>query len=141
MIAPVPEASFDVVLRALLVDRGWSFRTLAQATQEHDPADRGISHGHLVRLGRPEPLTVTAIELVARALDIEPNAFAEYRLALARRLFDERHVGLAMALENLELLTEQASRVPPLPERLSRLAREAGAAHHRPARQSGARRT
>jgi len=42
-----------------------------------------------------------AMELVARACGVEPEYFAEYRLAAAMRELDPTEVGLGQALENL----------------------------------------
>lgn len=39
---------------------------------------------------------------LARALEVLPSVFAEYRLARARGLFDENEIGLEQAIENLE---------------------------------------
>ncbi len=39
---------------------------------------------------------------LARALEVLPSEFAEYRLAKARGLFDENEVGLDQAIKNLE---------------------------------------
>jgi transcriptional regulator with XRE-family HTH domain len=48
---------------------------------------------------RASPRTIAAL---ATALDVEPTVFAEYRLALARHIFDEEKVGLDQAVETLE---------------------------------------
>jgi hypothetical protein len=42
--------------------------------------------------------STAAIKLIALALDVEPQHFAEYRLAEARALLDERGRGLDAAL-------------------------------------------
>lgn len=119
---------FATVVRMLLQERGLTFRGLAERTREVDAQGRGLSHGYIAGLGRHEDPTVPAIELVAAALDVDPTEFAEYRLALARQLFDERHVGLERALDNMRLLGANADgAVPPPPERLIRLASAAGA--------------
>lgn len=48
---------------------------------------------------RASPRTMAAL---AKALEVEPTEFAEYRLALARHVLDEEKVGLAQAIKNLE---------------------------------------
>lgn len=122
------DESFEKALRGLLRERGLSFRQLAARTREAQGDDAGLSYGYLAALGRQENATVSAMEVVAAALEVEPTVFAEYRLALARRLFDERDIGLDRALDNLRLLNAgQKGNVPPAPERLIRLARSAGA--------------
>jgi transcriptional regulator with XRE-family HTH domain len=94
---------FNVVLTRLKQERKLSFRELHLATKQVDPAEDGLSFGHLSRLSagldRPSP---AAIALIARALELPARYFAEYRLAEARALFDERGPdGLDGALQNL----------------------------------------
>lgn len=45
---------------------------------------------------------VPLLEAVAKVLGVAPDSFPEYRLAQARRLLDEREVGLSQALRNFE---------------------------------------
>lgn len=82
--------------------RGKSYRQIAAATEAADPAGRGLSAGHLARLASgDERPGVRGIELVAAALEMEPDYFSEYRLALARWQLDERS-GLDAALNLYE---------------------------------------
>jgi hypothetical protein len=98
--------AFGTVLRNLMDERDVSFRELAKLTGH--PA-KGYSSGYLNQLTRDdenlpvgdEKIIETA-ETVARALGEDPSVFAEYRLAVHRRRFDPRSVGLARALRNLE---------------------------------------
>ena len=107
---------FAQALAELKEERGLSFRGLHQATRDADPLRVGLSAGHLNRLcsgtDRPSP---AAIAMIAAALEIAPRYFAEYRLAEARALFDERGSGgLASALGHLRLVADRlptASRV------------------------------
>jgi transcriptional regulator with XRE-family HTH domain len=46
----------------------------------------------------------TLLEALAAALEVEPQVFIEYRLAAARRIFDEEVVGLDQAVVNLREL-------------------------------------
>lgn len=71
------------------------------------------------------PVTTVLVEAIARVLEVPPEEFPEYRLAVARRELDEREVGLDQALMTLEGI-EQALR----PRRVSaeRLAAERKAA-------------
>jgi transcriptional regulator with XRE-family HTH domain len=91
---------FGETLRALMQARGMTYRALAQATREHD--GRGLTHAHINMLvnGRDKP-SLRAMELIARACEVEPDHFAEYRLAAAMRELDPDVVGLEQALENL----------------------------------------
>ena len=61
-----------------------------------------MTHAHINMLanGHDKPST-RAMELIARACDIQPEYFAEYRLAEAMRALDPAEVGLEQALENL----------------------------------------
>jgi transcriptional regulator with XRE-family HTH domain len=91
---------FGDALRALMTERGLSYRGLAEATRELD--GRGMTHAHINMLanGHDKP-SMRAMELVAQACDVQPDYFAEYRLAAAMRALDPAEVGLEQALENL----------------------------------------
>jgi transcriptional regulator with XRE-family HTH domain len=91
---------FGDALRALMADRGLSFRALAEATRDLD--GRGMTHAHINMLanGHDKP-SMRAMELLARACGADPEYFAEYRLATAMRELDPTEVGLEQALENL----------------------------------------
>ncbi len=91
---------FGDALRALMAERGLSYRGLAEATRKLD--GRGMTHAHINMLanGHDKPST-RAMELIAAACEVEPDYFAEYRLAAAMRLLDPAEVGLEQALENL----------------------------------------
>ncbi len=93
-------APFCDSLPALMQIRGVTYRALAARTRELDPASAGVSTGHLANLvsGRNRP-TMTALELIAAALDVRAEHFAEYRLAALRRSLDERAVGFQAACE------------------------------------------
>jgi len=91
---------FGDALRALMVDRGMTYRSLAEATRELD--GRGMTHAHINMLanGHDRP-SMRALELIAGACGVQPTYFAEYRLATAMRELDPAEVGLERALENL----------------------------------------
>jgi transcriptional regulator with XRE-family HTH domain len=80
--------------------RGLSYRALAEATRKLD--GKGMTHAHINMLtnGHDKP-SMRAMELIARACGVEPDHFAEYRLAAAMRELDPAEVGLEQALENL----------------------------------------
>ncbi len=96
----ISDKPFGDALRALMAERGLSYRGLADATRELD--GRGMTHAHINMLanGHDKPST-RAMELIARACHIQPEYFAEYRLAEAMRALDPAEVGLEQALENL----------------------------------------
>jgi transcriptional regulator with XRE-family HTH domain len=93
---------FGVALRALMSAGGLTYRGLAEATRELD--GKGITHAHINMLanGHDKP-SMRAMELIARACGVQPEYFAEYRLAAAMRDLDPAEVGLEQALENLNL--------------------------------------
>lgn len=91
---------FGQSLRALMRERGLTYRGLAEAIGELD--DRGMTHAHINMLanGHDRP-SVRAMELIAKACGVDPTYFAEYRLAVAMRDLDPEEVGLERALANL----------------------------------------
>jgi transcriptional regulator with XRE-family HTH domain len=91
---------FGEALRALMDARGLTYRGLAEAIRELD--GKGITHAHINMLanGHDKP-SMRAMELVAQACGVDPDYFAEYRLAMAMRELDPNEVGLEQALENL----------------------------------------
>ncbi len=94
------EQPFGEALQALMSERGLTYRALSQMTRELD--GKGLTHAHINMLanGRERP-SERAMVLVARALEVEPEHFAEYRLAAAMKELDPNVVGLEQALENL----------------------------------------
>ena len=99
-MTPPSNKPFGDTVRARMQARGMTYRALAQATREQD--GRGLTHAHINMLvnGREKP-SLRAMELIARACEMEPEHFAEYRLAAAMRELDPEVVGLEHALENL----------------------------------------
>jgi transcriptional regulator with XRE-family HTH domain len=91
---------FGDALRALMDAHSLTYRGLAEATRKLD--GKGITHAHINMLanGHDKP-SMRAMELIAAACEIEPDYFAEYRLAAAMRELDPAEVGLEQALENL----------------------------------------
>jgi transcriptional regulator with XRE-family HTH domain len=91
---------FGEALRALMDARGLTYRGLAEATRELD--GKGITHAHInmIANGHDKP-SIRAMELIAGACHVEPDYFAEHRLAVAMRELDPDEVGLEQALENL----------------------------------------
>ena len=91
---------FGDAVRVLMAERSFSYRSLAEATRRLDC--RGMTHAHINMLanGHDKP-SMRAMELIARACDVQPAYFAEYRLAVAMRELDPAEVGLEQAIENL----------------------------------------
>ena len=110
---------FGKALRARMDARGLSYRALAQATREID--GKGMTHAHINMLanGRDKP-SLRAMELLAVACGVEPEYFAEYRLAIAMRELDPTEVGLAQALENLNARLGNRRRDAAKPKRARR---------------------
>ena len=81
-------------------ERSLTYRGLAEATRKLD--GKGITHAHINMLanGHDKP-SMRAMELISAACEVEPDYFAEYRLAAAMRELDPAEVGLEQALENL----------------------------------------
>jgi transcriptional regulator with XRE-family HTH domain len=91
---------FGDALRDIMRERGFTYRSLSAATRALD--GKGVTHAHINMLanGHDKP-SMRAMELIAQACGVEPEHFAEYRLALAMRELDPEAVGLEQALENL----------------------------------------
>ena len=96
----VSNKPFGDALRELMNDGGLTYRELAQRTRQLD--GRGMTHAHINMLanGHDKP-SMRSMELIAAACGVEPDYFAEYRLAAAMRELDPAEVGLEQALENL----------------------------------------
>jgi hypothetical protein len=74
------------------------------------PGERGVNHSHLcaLALGRSRP-TPQVVELVARAFDLPPHEFIEWRLWQVQELFDpERSGGLEAAVAQLFAFLDDA---------------------------------
>jgi transcriptional regulator with XRE-family HTH domain len=122
-MSPQSNSPFGESLRSLMEEHGFSYRALAQRTRELD--GKGMTHAHINMLakGHDRP-SMRAMELIARACGVEPDYFAEYRLARAMRELDPTEVGLDQALENLNARlagrrrsAARSQRTPPRPAR------------------------
>lgn len=95
-------------MRRAMAEREESFRSLAKLTAKNGVrGGRGLTSGYLGAVARGDDRpSLEAIEAIAEALEADPETIAEYRLAVARRLFDEHPppvgVGYDEALANLE---------------------------------------
>jgi transcriptional regulator with XRE-family HTH domain len=94
------DKAFGSALRALMGERNLTFRSLAEATRLAD--GKGMTHAHLNMLanGHDKP-SMRAMSLIAQVCEVQPEYFAEYRLAAAMRELDPAEVGLEQALANL----------------------------------------
>jgi transcriptional regulator with XRE-family HTH domain len=99
-IQPPSDKPFGDALRTLMAERGLTYRSLAEATRLLD--GKGMTHAHLNMLanGHDKP-SMRAMRLIAEACRVEPEYFAQYRLAAAMRELDPAEVGLEQALRNL----------------------------------------
>src|ERR1700730_7797607 len=91
---------FGDALRELMAGSALTYRALAQATCQLD--GRGMTHAHINMLanGHDRP-SMRAMELIAQACGVQPDYFAEYRLASAVRELDPAEVGLADAPQSV----------------------------------------
>jgi len=96
----VSDMPFGDALRLLMEERGLTYRGLAELTRVLD--GKGLTHAHLNMLanGHDKP-SMRAMDLIARACEVQPDYFAEYRLVTAMRELDPAEVGLERALANL----------------------------------------
>lgn len=95
------EEPFGERLRNARRARGLSIEALAYASRDLAPPGLTYSYVGMLERGLRRP-SLEAIELLARALDLDPLEFPEYRLAKFRGLFDEKAIGLDEAVANLE---------------------------------------
>lgn len=92
-------------IRELLPDlrreRGWSREVLSHHAFRIDDSGTSVAQITAIERGARRASARTMLAL-AKALEIDPDEFAEYRLALARHVLDEDRVGLDSALASLE---------------------------------------
>jgi len=88
-------------LRELREARGWSRERLSHEAYTID--EDGTSYAQITAIERGNRRASAATILaLAEALEVDPEVFPEFRLALGRHLLDETKVGLAQAMKNLE---------------------------------------
>jgi transcriptional regulator with XRE-family HTH domain len=81
--------------------RGWSRERLSHSAFRID--EEGTSAAQITAIERGDRrASARTIAALAKALDVAPTEFLEYRLALARHVLDEDKVGLAQAIKTLE---------------------------------------
>ena len=83
------DLGFGPALRDLMKARGLTFRKLEELTIESDPTGRGLKNAYLNQLanGRSK-VSMNGIELIAKALGLDPAYFQEYRAESIRRTFE-----------------------------------------------------
>jgi len=89
------------LLPALRKERGWSREVLSHHAYRIDSGGTSLAMITAIETGKRRASARTMLAL-AKALEIDPDEFAEYRLALARHVLDEERVGLDVAVKNLE---------------------------------------
>ena len=102
-----------MTLRRLAAERGRSYRELAERTRQLDQAGRGVTHSYIAGLasGREQP-SPRSLVLLAQALDVTPEVFAEYHLARLRVELDPKRVGFEAAWRRyLELVADDSASV------------------------------
>ena len=114
MTAPttLDDRPFATRLDELRRIKGLTFRALEAHLHEHaEPGERGMNSGHLAGLttGRRAP-TPEVVALVARAFDLPPQDFIEWRLWEVQQLFDpSRRGGLEAAVAELRRFLDSPS--------------------------------
>jgi hypothetical protein len=93
---------FGIVLRDLLIERGITTRLHNPHWAQFARSVPGVHYETLRKAitGEREP-AIKLIEAVAKALNVAPTLFAEYRLARARESLNPARVPLREALEFL----------------------------------------
>jgi len=91
------------ILPELRRSKGWSRERLAHSAYAVDRDGTSAAQIAAIERGRRRPSARTMAAL-AEALGVAPTVFAEYRLAVARHVLDERAVGLDQAITRLEEL-------------------------------------
>jgi transcriptional regulator with XRE-family HTH domain len=87
-----------VALRRLFDEQNRSLRRVAARTQELDETGQGINYTYIsgILSGRETP-SPRALALLARAFDLEPEYFIEYRMRKMRDALDPHLVGFDAA--------------------------------------------
>lgn len=134
--APHPESFRAVASRErarldmTVEDLAYEIKHAASKLGHGDRSGASVSsvQKHLAGTLKSSP-SVGLMEATASVLGIQPDAFGEYRLAMARRAIDESVVGLDVALERLKRIE---SRRPPKAPRTGRDQRQNPSTSPRP---------
>jgi len=117
---PPNQDPVTVALRRLLDEHGATLRGVASRTRELDETGRGMNHTYIsaVLNGRESP-SPRSLELLARALDIDPEFFIEYRMGKLREAINPRVVGFEAAARRFaDLSGESAAALSAIPQPL-----------------------
>ncbi len=97
----MPVKGIQERLPELRKEKGWSRERLSHTAFSID--QEGTSAAQITAIERgTRKASARTIAALAKALDVAPTEFLEYRLALARHVLDEDKVGLSQAIKNLE---------------------------------------
>ena len=88
-------------LREIREAKGWSRERLSHEAYSIDQDGTSYAQITAIERGNRRASAATILAL-AKALDVDPEIFPEYRLALARHLLDDTKVGLTQAMKNLD---------------------------------------
>ncbi|MBN8866978.1 MAG: helix-turn-helix transcriptional regulator [Solirubrobacterales bacterium] len=97
----MPAKPIKELLPSLRKERGWSREVLSHHAYGIDNEGTSVAQITAIERGTRRASARTMLAL-AKALEIDPTEFSEYRLALARHVLDEEKVGLDAALKQLE---------------------------------------
>lgn len=103
----VSQLAFPRALRKLMAEQGLSFQKLAARTQAVD--GRGLGRAYLNQLAtKKRQPTINNLYVIARAVDIDPRYFREYREHLAAERARElaQQIGLDEVLAKLDELQD-----------------------------------
>lgn len=91
----------EELLPQLRKERGWSRERLSHQAFGIDSEGTSVAQISAIERGERRASARTMLA-IAEALEIPPDSFPEYRLAVARIALDERQVGLEEAIGRLD---------------------------------------
>lgn len=103
--------SFGEHLQKLMDERDVTYRDLEKATKRAGRVNKkgatGLSNVsiNMLATGRLAP-TIESMEILAAALNVDPNIFADYRLLLLRNQLDPRVAGFEAAVSTLRRIED-----------------------------------
>ncbi|HZV74562.1 MAG TPA: hypothetical protein VFF79_12665 [Conexibacter sp.] len=113
---PFPQAIDDARGTRTIQDIAWHLEGLVRSRRDgiRQGASRSSFEKHAAGTARGAP-SAYLMERVAEVLGIDPAYFAEYRLAMARHVLDERGVGFEAAVANLAKVRQALGLEPQAP--------------------------
>lgn len=105
MVDETNERPFAETLQRIVQERGVTNR-VGNVVWRQFADDLPTIHYETLRkmLSGERLLDLESLEEIAKAAEVDPAAFVEYRVLRARQLFDVREVGLDQAVANLRRL-------------------------------------